>query len=139
MVFRVFTESFIGHLLNVLCTFNLRPLSTGEDLLEKSSKTMMDLNTKRDFPGRNSQKFKGTLIHIFPNIFRLHIKIMCRRIHIITPFNVWDICTPGIRKHTETTNTNIQKRQNMIKSSLLFKRNKNAEFSGYCFYMNPNI
>ena len=51
--------------------------------------------------------------------------------------------------------TNIQKQQDMLKSSLLFKKNTNftgwsvdnsrilrimnAKFSRYCFYMNPNI
>ena len=48
--------------------------------------------------------------------------------------------------------TNIQKQQNMLKISLLFKKNinflvnnlrilriQNVKFSQYCFYMNLNI
>ena len=56
------------------------------------------------------------------------------------------------QKYMKCLFTNIQKQQNMLKISLIFQKNtfftgkepenfqiKNAKYSGYCFYMNPNI
>ena len=81
--------------------------------------------------------------------FCLHIKIVCRRFHIKTPFTFWDTLTwvmwkvyfqifrnNGIRwklayflRNAQTSRTNNSR----------IRRITNAKFSEYCHYMDTNI
>ena len=81
--------------------------------------------------------------------FRFNMKIMSQN---ISYKNTSYFLRYAHVRYEKSLSTNIQKRQNMLKISLLFKkftksrannsrtlRIKNAKFSGYCFYMNTNV
>ena len=79
----------------------------------------------------------------------LHIKITCGRFHIITAFTFWVMRTRdiwNISLQTYRNNTICQKvayiwrkiETSRVNNSRIF-RIKNAKFSGYWFYTNPNI
>ena len=70
---------------------------------------------------------------------RLHMKIICSRFHIITPFTFLryahvEICEKFLYKHSEK-----KKLQTSRTNNLIILRIKNATFSVYCFHMNANI
>ena len=77
----------------------------------------------------------------------LHLKIICWRFHIKTPFTFWDMHTWGMWKICLQILQN-----NMLKIGLLLRnlqtsranhltilRIKNAKFARYCFYMNTKM
>ena len=85
----------------------------------------------------------------YHSAIRLHMKIICRRFHIKTPFTFWDMRTWNMWKVSLQTFINnriceklayflrILRTSRANNSRIL--RIKNAKFSGYCFYMNRNI
>ena len=77
------------------------------------------------------------------------MEVICRRSHMKTPFTFRDIrtdvyaceiCEKFVYKHSETIE--YVKNYPTFKNFTKFKSKKlerNAKFSGYCFYMNTNI
>ena len=85
-------------------------------------------------------------------IFRclcLHMKILCRRFRIITGFtfwvmrtrDIWNVCLDSCRNNRIYYKVAyfLRKTQTSRASNSRILRIRNAKFSGYCFYMNPNI
>ena len=80
---------------------------------------------------------------------RLHMKIICWRFHIRTPFTFWDLCTWNMWKvclQTFRNNRICWKLAYCLRNPEISRANnskivriKNVNFSGYCFYMNTNI
>ena len=76
----------------------------------------------------------------------LHIKIICWRFHIKTPFTFWDMCTWDMWKVCLQTFTNNRICWKLAYFSIILwtwrahnsriLRIKKIKFSGYCFYMN---
>ena len=69
------------------------------------------------------------------------MKIISRRFHVKTPFMFWDLRTWDMWKvclQTFRNNRTCWKLAYFLRN-LQTSRDKNAKFSGYCFYMNTNI
>ena len=77
------------------------------------------------------------------------MKMICQRFHIITLFAFWDILTWDIWNVCLQTYRNnricykiayfFKKMQTSLVNNSRNLKIKNVKFSGYCFYMNPNI
>ena len=80
---------------------------------------------------------------------RLHMKMICWRFYIKTPFTFWDMCTWDMRKVCIKTFRNnricyklayfLRKMPTSQVNNSRTLRIKNAKFLGYCFDMNTNI
>ena len=91
---------------------------------------------------------KGTLMQICQYLCP-YMKKICWRFHIKTPFTFWDMRTWDMWKVCLQTfrNNRICLRIIYVTRNLQTSRAnnlrilwiKNAQFSGYCFYMNTNI
>ena len=107
------------------------------------------INCRSCWRNKSSKRYSNADLKICQYL-SLHMKIICRRFHIKTPFTFWDMRTWDMWKVCLQTFKTDRIRWNLAyfllrnlqtsraNNSRIFRINK-AKISGYCFYMNTGI